>query len=202
MTPEEPVLPDTRACRGAMGVARAYCTEALFNHSVRSFLWGRAVADLDGVEFDSELLFVSAMLHDISLLPQFDNHTLPFEEAGGHVARVFAAGAGWSTNRGVRAAEVIERHMWPSVDPVADPEGYLLEAGTSVDISGSRAAEIPTDLRVSSLRRWPRAALATEFSACFQDQGRRKPGSRTAALADAVSSRLAQHPFDSPAAVP
>ncbi|MET7281695.1 hypothetical protein ABZS29_25900 [Kribbella sp. NPDC005582] len=29
----------------------------------------------------------------------FDSHTVSFEEAGGHVARVFATGAGWSPER-------------------------------------------------------------------------------------------------------
>jgi hypothetical protein len=32
------------------------------------------------------------MLHDIGLVPEFDSHTVPFEDAGGHVARVFGAG--------------------------------------------------------------------------------------------------------------
>jgi hypothetical protein len=200
MTSNGPVLPDTRACAASMWVAREYCSVALFNHSVRSFVWAGAVADLDGLDFDSELLFVSAMLHDIGLTQHFDNHSLPFEVAGGHVARVFAAGVGWSASRGSRTAEVIERHMWPSVDPDMDAEGYLLEVGTGVDISGGRAEQIPAQLRDLTLSRWPRAGLAEEFTTCFQDQGRRKPGSRTAARADAVARSLAQHPFDGPTA--
>jgi hypothetical protein len=202
MTSNGPVLPDTRACAASMWVAREYCSVVLLNHSVRSFVWASAVADLDGVDHDPELLFVSAMLHDIGLTRHFDNHSLPFEVAGGHVARVFAAGLGWSEARGIRAAEVIERHMWPSVDPLVDAEGYLLEVGTSVDIAGARADEMPADLRDVSLSRWPRAGLAAEFTSCFRDQGRRKPGSRTADRADAVARLLAQHPFDDPAAGP
>jgi hypothetical protein len=38
------------------------------------------------------------MLHDIGLVKEFDSHTVPFEQAGGHVAWVFGAGAGLSAS--------------------------------------------------------------------------------------------------------
>ena len=37
---------------------------------------------------------VDALLHDVGLVTTFDSHTLPFEEAGGHIAWVFGAAAG------------------------------------------------------------------------------------------------------------
>ena len=38
-----------------------------------------------------------------------------------------------------RVKEIVVRHMWDAVDPATDPEGYLLHAATSLDISGRRA---------------------------------------------------------------
>ncbi len=35
------------------------------------------------------------MLHDVGLVEEFDSHRVLFEEAGGHVAWVFGARAGW-----------------------------------------------------------------------------------------------------------
>ena len=58
------------------------------------------------IVFD-ELLYLSSMLHDLGLVKEFDSHQVPFEEAGGHVAWVFGAGAGWSVERSRRAAQVI-----------------------------------------------------------------------------------------------
>lgn len=46
---------------------------------------------------------MSALLHDLGLTAPFDSHTLPFEEAGGHVARVLTAGLGWPKERRARA---------------------------------------------------------------------------------------------------
>jgi hypothetical protein len=128
--------PASASARGAFAVASAYHSPSLLNHSVRSYLWGAAIGISSGVEFDDELLYVSAMLHDLGLVEAFDNHALPFEEASGHLARVFGTGAGWSPDRCTRAAEVIVRHMREPVEPDAEPEGFLLERATALDISG------------------------------------------------------------------
>jgi hypothetical protein len=104
-------IPVTAVCRAALDVATAYCSPALLNHSVRAYLWTAGYALERRIAFDAALLYVSAMLHDLALVKEFDNHTLPFEEAGGHVAWVFGTAAGWPVERRHRAAEIIVRHM-------------------------------------------------------------------------------------------
>jgi hypothetical protein len=75
-------IPVTPACRAALDVATAYCSPALLNHSVRAYLWAAGYGFERGIAFDAELLYVSAMLHDLALVKEFDNHTLPFEGSG------------------------------------------------------------------------------------------------------------------------
>ena len=190
-------IPATPACRTALEVATEYCSPALLNHSVRAYLWAAGYAATRGIAFDAELLYVSAMLHDLALVKEFDNHRVPFEEAGGHVAWVFGAGAGWPVARRRRAAEIIVRHMWDTVDVVADPEGHLLELSTGMDISGRRTEDIPADLRRDVLARYPRAGLAEEFVACFRDQAARTPDSLAAKfVASGFAARVAANPLD------
>ena len=190
-------IPDTAACRAAREVATAYCSPALLNHSVRAYLWAAGYALTKGIAFDAELLYVAAMLHDVGLVKEFDSHTVAFEEAGGHVAWVFAAGAGWPIARRRRVAEVIVRHMWDAVDVGEDPEGHLLELSTGMDISGRRTEDIPADLRADVLARYPRLGLAAEFVLCFQDQARRKPDGLAAKLvARGFAARVAANPLD------
>jgi hypothetical protein len=190
-------IPATPACRTALEVATEYCSPALLNHSARAYLWAAGYAATRGIAFDAELLYVSAMLHDLALVKEFDNHRVPFEEAGGHVAWVFGAGAGWPVARRRRAAEIIVRHMWDTVDVVADPEGHLLELSTGMDISGRRTEDIPADLRRDVLARYPRAGLAEEFVACFRDQAARKPDSLAAKfVASGFAARVAANPLD------
>ncbi|MEU4225355.1 HD domain-containing protein [Nonomuraea sp. NPDC026600] len=191
------VIPDSAACRGAHEVATRYHSPSLLNHSVRAYLWAAAYAGLHEIAFDAELLYVSSMLHDIGLTAEFDSHTVPFEEAGGHVAWAFAAGAGWPVERRVRAAEVIIRHMWDEVPLAEDPEGHLLELSTGMDISGRRTEEIPPELRQEVLARHPRLEIAKEFAACVTDQGTRKPSSLAAGFVRAgITDRLANNPLD------
>ncbi|MEU7856780.1 cyanamide hydratase [Nonomuraea sp. NPDC049141] len=197
MTFDDIVIPDSAVCRGALEVATRFHSPSLLNHSVRAYLWAAAYAGLHEIAFDAELLYVSSMLHDIGLTAEFDSHTVPYEEAGGHVAWAFAAGAGWPVERRVRAAEVIIRHMWDEVPLAEDPEGHLLELSTGMDISGRRTEEIPPELRQEVLARHPRLEIAKEFAVCVTDQGTRKPSSLAGGFVRAgITDRIARNPLD------
>jgi hypothetical protein len=192
-------VPDSDVASRAADAAAAYCSPALVNHNHRSYLWSAALGASEGVAFDAELLYVAAMMHDLGLVPEYDNATLGFEVAGGHVGWMFAAGAGWAPSRRVRVAEVVERHMWDSVDPAVDPEGYLLEAGTGLDISGRDPQRWDRDLRAEVMERFPRLDLRAEFVACFEDQARRKPASLAAAAVRAgIADRMAANVLEVP----
>ncbi|GAA3123773.1 HD domain-containing protein [Planomonospora alba] len=191
------VIPDTPACRAALEAATAYCTPSLLGHSVRAYLWAAAYAQARDIAFDAELLYVAAMFHDIGLVAEFDSRTVPFEEAGGHVAWVFAAGAGWPVERRRRVSEVIVRHMWDEVDVTADPEGHLLELSTGLDISGRRPEDWPAELRAEVLARYPRLEIGKEFTACILEQGERKPDSLAGRFVrGGVADRIAANPLD------
>jgi HD domain len=189
--------PENSTARAALDVAAAYCSPALLNHCLRSYLWAASYGIAYGVDFDAELLYVSAMLHDIGLVKEFDSHTVSFEEAGGHVAWVFGAGAGWPVERRVRAVEIIVRHMWDKVDVNGDPEGHLLGVGTALEISGRDADKWPAAFRSEVVRRIPRLTLGEEFLRCFEDQARRKPTSSAAAAVDSgLAGRIASNILD------
>jgi hypothetical protein len=190
-------IPASPACRAALQVATEYCSPALLNHSIRAYLWAAGYGLEHGIRFDAELLYVSAMLHDLGLVKEFDNHILPFEEAGSHIARVFGAAAGWPVDRRRRAGEVIVRHMWDAVDVAKDPEGHLLELSTAMDISGRQTADIPSDLRADVLAQYPRLGLAPEFVGYFEDQARRKPLCLAAKFTrSGFAARVTSNPLD------
>jgi hypothetical protein len=191
------VMPDTAGSSAALEVASAYQSSALLSHSRRVYVWAAAYGRQQGIRYDAELLFVAAMFHDISLVPEFDSHTVSFEEAGGHVARVFAAGAGWPRERRERLGEVIVRHMWPDVDAADDPEGHLLSWAAALDIVGKNIDDFSPAFRAEVLQQHPRFGLTDEFLACFQSQAERKTGSSAArAVQSGLSARMAANPLD------
>jgi hypothetical protein len=198
MTLDHLVVPGTAASAAALEVASAYQSPALLNHSLRAYLWAAAHGMSRGIGFDPELLYVAALFHDFGLVPAFDSDVVSFEEAGGHVARVFAAGAGWPAERRERLAEVIIRHMWRRVDVTADPEGYLLARATETEIIGTNVDDFPPAFRAEVLERHPRLDLTGSFLACFEAQAKRKPGSSAAAaVRSGLSTRMAGNPLDS-----
>jgi hypothetical protein len=198
MTRDDLVMPDTAASAAALEVASAYQSPALFNHSLRAYVWAAAHGRARGIGFDPELLYVAALFHDFGLVPAFDSHAVSFEEAGGHVARVFAAGAGWPAERRERLAEVIIRHMQPRVDVSVDPEGYLLARATETEIIGTNVNDFPPGFRAEVLERYPRLDITGNFLACFEAQAKRKPDSPAAvSVRSGLSTRMAGNPLDS-----
>jgi hypothetical protein len=190
-------LPDTDPVRAARDLADRYLTPALAAHSVRSWCWAVGFAEALGLDPDRELLAVAALLHDIGLAEEFDAVRTPYEIAGGHVAAVFGAGAGWSRARQQRLLEVIERHNWPEVDPAVDVEGHLLEIATGLDISGARPDALPTPYLDEVLAAFPRGALATDFGDRVLEQAERKPASHAARLiAGGLIAKLAANPLE------
>ena len=191
------MFPQSPAAVAALSVSNRFYSPALLNHCVRSYLWGAKYAAAHSITFDDELYYVSAMLHDIGLTIPFDSHTLPFEEAGGDLAWVFGVAAGWSADRAARALEIIVLHMRDDVAATVDPESHLLQVATSWDVVGRRPEEFPPEARTEILARYPRRGFRTEFTACFEDQAQRKPGSAAAAsLANNGAKRIAANPLD------
>ncbi|WP_144710658.1 HD domain-containing protein [Curtobacterium pusillum] len=176
------LAPPSPVAERALEVVRAWSSPALVNHCLRSWAWASLLAPTIDLEPDRELLFVATMLHDLGVTTAFDAHTVPFEDAGGAVASVFAVGAGWDTVRARRVGEVIERHMWTAVDPALDAEGHLLEVATSLDVSGVGFERWDAaDLRAVAAV-LPRLDFSEMFDGLVHEQAGRKPSSAAARL--------------------
>lgn len=190
-------FPQTPAAGAAVSVATRFYSPALLHHCFRSYLWAAKYAAAHGIIFDDELLYVSAMLHDLGLTAAFDTHRVAFEEAGGSLAWVFGVAAGWSAERAARAEEIIVLHMRPDVSAADDPESHLLQVATSWDVAGRRPEEFPEALRAVILARHPRQGFGREFIAHFEEQARRKPDSAAAAsIANNGAGRIGANPLD------
>jgi cyanamide hydratase family protein with HD domain len=198
-TVDEIGVPDTAVSEAARDVASTYLSPGLFNHSQRVYLWAAARGTARSIPFDPELLYVAAMLHDIGLVTAFDSHTIAFEEASGHVASVFAAGAGWTTHRRQRLSEVIIHHMQLEVEASTDPEGHLLSNSAATDVIGTNLDDFDTDFRSEVLAHYPRLDFSADFLARVQEQAARKPGSAAAGMMRIGAEKLiAENPLDAP----
>ena len=171
------VSADTRRHGCTLGCC-AFYSPALLNHCVRSYLWAALYGAAHGIAFDDELLYVSAMLHDIALTEAFDSHRMPFEEAGGELAWVFGMAAGWSADRAARAMEIIVLHMRDDVAATVDPESHLLQVATSWDVAGRRPEEFPVGREDGDTRRLSQAGVRQRVPGVLSKT--RRDGSRAA----------------------
>src|SRR4029077_17061866 len=99
-------LPDTPAVRDAYAHAEAGSQPWLFNHVMRSWLYGAKLAQRRGLAPDAELVAVAVLLHDLGLA-RGGAPDRRFEVVGADIGRAFAL----SHDMGERRAEVV----WDSI---------------------------------------------------------------------------------------
>jgi hypothetical protein len=166
--------PTTAVATDARDVSRSASPGFLFNHACRTFAWALAVADLDSVGFDRELLYVAALLHDLGLTTSYDGPRC-FEHESAAAAGAFARRHGWNPDRCELLANAIRLHMQPRVVPEDGAEGYLLSQAASCDVSGHRIEQMG-DIVDEVVGRFPWLDFVGGFVDLFADQARRKPG--------------------------
>jgi len=189
--------PDSRFARETEELIGEVAPPFLRNHSLRSHAWAVALARLEDVRFDAELLYVAALLHDLGLIKRYDTGRC-FEEDGAQAAATLAAHRGWSSDRREALAEAIRLHMAVDITLGTGAETYLLWHSTGVDVTGHRFEEIPPTVAEAVLAAYPRLDFKQGFTALFRDQAERKPGCRAAAMTQGgMEDRISRAPFES-----
>jgi hypothetical protein len=81
-------LVDSKIAKEATRLSRAVSPPYLFNHVLRTFLFGSLVGRAQRQKFDEEILYLASILHDLGLTERFEGD-LPFEIQGAEAARRF-----------------------------------------------------------------------------------------------------------------
>ena len=174
--PASLVPPDSRLARDAEVAAQDLLTPALLNHSSRAYTWGAAIAALQGITFDRELLYLAAMFHDTGLpspVPHVD-----FTVRSAQLAREFSERRGVPADGRELIANAIAMHHTPGVRPDAGAEAFLLSAGAGVDVFGLRSGEIPDAVRRNVVQDFPRLGFKREFAALWRAEAKQVPRGR------------------------
>src|SRR5699024_6147150 len=82
-------IPDTKLAKDAADILRDNGNDLLWNHSNRVFLFGAINGKKANKNYDLELLYVSALFHDLGLVKEFSSPDLRFEVDGANAARSF-----------------------------------------------------------------------------------------------------------------
>ena len=190
-------VPDSALARRARELITDVAAPFLVNHSVRSYAWAVELAWHDRLQFDPELLYVSAMLHDIGLVPAYDLGGC-YEVDGAIAAEAIVREAGEPEERARAIYDVIALHNNKTLPPDPASEVLLLWDSTGIDVTGDRFTEVRPAIIPVLLAAYPRVDFKREFTALFVDQASRKPICPAAEMANTgMLEEIAQAPFDS-----
>jgi hypothetical protein len=190
-------VPDSALARRARELITDVAAPFLVNHSVRVYAWAVELARHDRLQFDPEILYVSAMLHDIGLVPAYDLGGC-YEVDGAIAAERLVGEAGESGARARAIYDAIALHNDEEMPPDTATEVVLLWDAAGVDVTGERFTDIRSALVPELLAAYPRLDLKQEFTALLVDQASRKPTCPAAAMVAAgMLEDITHAPFDS-----
>jgi HD domain len=154
------VLPTGRLADATLAIARSSVSRSIVDHSVRSFLFARLLADREGsladAEYDEDLLFGATVMHDLGLGEQAPGEAR-FEVEGADIA------AGVLRDHGVAEPDIAR--VWEAIAlhtsiGIADRRGLLTSlthSGVFIDVGRLNAA-VPDRVRQEVLTAYPRPA--------------------------------------------
>ncbi|RKT55168.1 HD domain-containing protein [Saccharothrix australiensis] len=139
-------FPRTDLAVAAERYARDLEDPAIFNHSMRAYLYGRLIGEGRGlrpdVDYDDELLFLGCVLHDVGL-SEPGNGDQTFNVDGADLAAKFLADQGAPAEWVEVVWDAVALHVHLDVAARKRPEIALLSAGTGYDCTGSPEDLLP-----------------------------------------------------------
>ena len=190
-------VPDSAIARRASERMADVAAPFLVNHSIRCYAWAVELARNDRLQFDPEILYVAAMLHDVGLVPAFDLGGC-YEVDGAIAAERLVREAGQPEAHARAIYDVIALHNDEDLPPGSASEVVLLWEAAGTDVTGHRFADVRPAIIPPVLAAYPRLDFKREFTALLIDQASRKPSCPAAEMiAAGMLEEVAQAPFDS-----
>jgi len=156
-------IPDSKLAKEAAELVRSHENELLFNHSVRVYVFGAMKGIRQKLKFDSELLYVAALFHDLGLVDHYHTDTKRFEVDGADAAREFLRGHGITEAKADLVWEAVALHTTPGIPQYMRPEIALTNAGVLVDVVGVGYDDYTPEQREQVIAAFPRGDFKNEF---------------------------------------
>jgi hypothetical protein len=149
-------IPDSKMARDATQLVRDTETDLLFHHSRRVFLFGALAGERKQLKYDSELLYIGAMFHDMGLMDAYSSEHDRFEVDGANAARDFLMQYGIGESEIEQVWDSIALHTTPGIPQYKKPVVALVTAGVEMDVLGLAYDEFTDDQRKLVVAAHPR----------------------------------------------
>jgi hypothetical protein len=203
-------LPRSRVAIAAANFSRNACPDFLFNHCMRTYVFGALALHRQKLSYNADLAFVAASLHDLGLLPAFESPKLSFEIDGANAAERFVRSAGSSVADANSVWFDVALHDGRfAITRRMGPGAMLVALGAASDVDGPDLdTEDEKKQMAEIVAAFPRLQFKHKLTSLLIDHCKRKPTSQRgtwleglcreqvpSAWTDTVEKEIAGSPF-------
>ena len=188
-------LPRSPLALQAAAFVRRSCPDFLFNHCMRTYVFGALVLNRQKRAYRAEDAFVAAAFHDIGLLPAFASPNESFEIDGADAAERWVLRNGGSKTQAALVWYAVEMHDGDRALPLRQgPEAMLIYIGAAADVDGPNPGDIEARQVEEVLAAFPRLQFKRLFTDLVVGHCRRKPDSQGATWLESLCREHSPHP--------
>jgi hypothetical protein len=161
----------------------------LLRHGLRTWLFGRLLGQLDGVEPDAETLYLACLLHDVGLT---DDYRIPggdpgsacrcFAVHGAHISEEKLLELGASPLLASEVADAIGMHLNAKVGVESGAAARLVNQGAALDVVGVRASDLGRPLVRDVLAQHDRTGFAGQLLGAIRVENKERRSARMASF--------------------
>jgi hypothetical protein len=195
--PSRLIPPDSAFAREVLDACREL-DPMVVEHGYRSYLFGRALGLVEGLECDEEALFAATMLHDHAFGQMEEIEDRCFTLVGAETAEGVLADSPLSAAARRDVLDAITLHLNPKVPRRQGALQHLVHDGVLLDVLGVRARQLDAGGIARVWERHPRHGFTVRGEPLLRGHGRRVAGCRAGALFQAgFGPALARSPWRS-----
>jgi HD superfamily phosphodiesterase len=183
-------IPDSQLALQAAELLRDHGDELLWNHSHRVYLFGALQGNQAGLKFDSELLYISALFHDLGLTRKYSSPDNRFEVDGANAARDFLQRHGVPEESIRLVWDAVALHTTIGIAQYKEPEVALIYSGVGYDVMGENFEAISEAVREQVVAAFPRNDFKNKILNAFLEGFKHKPETTFGNIKSDVCERL------------
>lgn len=168
-------IPDSRLALDAQDILKEHGSQLLWYHSNRVYLFGALQGEKTKKKYDRELLYVSALFHDLGLTKQYSSVDKRFEVDGANAARQFLTHYQLEEVAIQLVWDAIALHTTIGVAEHKENEVALLYAGVGLDVMGEGYDDLTNEERHAVITAFPRNQFKQQILPAFFDGFKHKP---------------------------
>ena len=167
-------MPDSKLARDATDYVRALSAPVVFNHVLRTYVFGTLLGRAMNLKFDGELFYLGAVFHDLGQTERFMGKQR-FEVDGADAAAEFLQAKGVLKESIEVVWDAVALHTSGGIVERKRPEIALVSAGAGADVAGFGIDQLRREAVAQVIAVFPRPGFKKAYQKVMAEIVVRKP---------------------------